>query len=106
MKSNPPIRLYATENRYGVAIPIDIYEAIKKAIVSLISNSPQKKLPLDVLLDSVSAAVSSTRTIEPWLILQVKIDLHERGVISHYFNRDRMQVIELVRRRARRKQNI
>ena len=97
MRREPNIELYANNNKKGILLSLPLYQIIKSTIIKSIKKSPEKALPLHELIDNVTKKIPSR--VEPWLVLQVKIDLYERGLIRQYFNRDRMQVIEMVRSR-------
>lgn len=103
MKTNTSIELYAGENKKGVTLPIHFYELVRSSIIKSLLSDPEKSLPLSELIDQVTSDVSAAKfQILPWHILQVKIDLQERGDIKVHFNREKRQIVEIGRKNPRK----
>jgi hypothetical protein len=96
MIRNAWIELLASEKRKGIALPMQVYDQIKLSIIKSIKNRPEGSIPLHKLLEDVTNDLAANESnIQPWHILQVKIDLHERGFLRLNINRDKMQVVKL-----------
>ncbi|HEY5744930.1 MAG TPA: hypothetical protein VIU12_02530 [Chryseolinea sp.] len=92
MEETDKIELHGANNRRGPTFPKGLYDTIANAILDCAAGYPDGTVAFDELLDQVGKAVSG---VLPWHILQVKVDLQERRILSVSYDRDRRQIIKL-----------
>jgi hypothetical protein len=89
------IELHGVEKRKGPTLSMDIYEKVCAFIISAIKNQPEGSICFSVLLDEAEKNLIDHTTLHPWHIMQVKIDLTERGVIKTSIDARRKQMIAI-----------
>ena len=98
MKETNKIELQGANNRRGPTFSKEMYDVIANAILDCAAGCPDGAVAFDELLDHVGKAVSG---VLPWHILQVKVDLQERRILSVSYDRHHRQIIKLKARGRR-----
>lgn len=99
MKTFEQIELQREQNKRGAIISMTLYKELSAKIIEIITRKEGKSVTLPELIEAVHR--NNPSGAMPWHILQVKIDLHERGILEVYFDRYRRQVIEINERTKR-----
>lgn len=90
------IELQGIEKRKGPSIPLPLYETLSEFIITIIRESPSGEVELRTLLDEADKSLPSIAPgMLAWNVLQVKIDLQERGVLKISHQGVSKQVIRL-----------
>lgn len=98
------IRLQGVRNRKGPVFNKDFYDRIRDFIMDCITSHAGRSIPFSELLDHAEKFwTKKPAGLLPWHIMQVKIDLQERGIIKAAIGRDRTQVISMRRKNNRKR---
>ena len=98
------IELLSAKKRHGPVFKKTVYEKLTDLIVAQINDHPSGAINLLDLIQQVQCKLNDGSVrIQPSHILQVKVDLQERGVIKVHLDRDRNQIIEINPRNKRRR---